>query len=68
MKIDMKDIKPYEFDLSSGKMNPDDLKGYASKHTPDMYKITHYLKKEVIDCNKNDNPIIDKKLRKVTVE
>ena len=24
MKIDIKDIKPYEFDLSAGKMNPDD--------------------------------------------
>ena len=68
MKIDMKDIVPYEFDLSSGKMNPDDLKGYASKNTPDMYKVVHYLKREVIDCNKHDNPVINRKLREVTVE
>ena len=68
MKIDIKDIKPYEFDLGTGKMDPDDLKGYASKHTPDMYKISHYLKREVIDCNKHDNPVINRKLREVTVE
>ena len=68
MKIDIKDIKPYEFDLSAGKMNPDDLKGYAGKQTPDMYKISHYLKREVIDCNKHDNPVINRKLREVTLE
>ena len=71
MKLDSKDIKPFEFKLDD-KALIDNVGTYdsdlASKQPPkDMIKW-ELLTRKVIDCTKNKNTLINKKLREVSVE
>ena len=62
--IDSKDYKSLKFDFDENEYN----NSVKSKDKSNVNKIAWFLKRDIIDCFKEDNPLIQKKLKEVSVE